>query len=73
LPVKGVLVLAGETGILAALGFELLIIGIIRSEQPWLWMLLLTMPIFAWFLEQEKRDLQRLIAAFLDDVAGRAA
>jgi hypothetical protein len=27
------------------------------------------MPIFGWFLEQEKRDLQRLIAAFLDDVA----
>jgi GT2 family glycosyltransferase len=49
--------------------FELLVIGIVSKDQPWLWMLLLTMPIFGWFLEQEKRNLQRLIAAFLDDVA----
>jgi hypothetical protein len=55
----------------AALGFELLVIGIVRSEQPWLWLLLLTMPIFAWFIEQEKRNLQRLIARFLDDVASQ--
>jgi hypothetical protein len=27
------------------------------------------MPVFGWFLEQEKRNLQWLIAAFLDDVA----
>ena len=53
----------------SAFGFELLVIGIVRHEQPWMWMLLLTMPIFGWFLEQEKRNQQRLIAAFLDDVA----
>jgi hypothetical protein len=45
------------------------VIGIVGNAQPWLWMLLLTMPIFGWFLEQEKRNQQRLIAAFLDDVA----
>ncbi len=61
--------LPGKVAFWACLGFELLIIGVIAREQPWLWMLLLTMPIFGWFLEQEKRDLQRLIAAFLDDVA----
>jgi hypothetical protein len=49
--------------------FELLVIGIVGKDLPWLWMLLLTMPIFGWFLEQEKRNLQRLIAAFLDEVA----
>ena len=49
--------------------FELLVIGIVSKDQPWLWMLLLTMPIFGWFLEQEKRNLHRLIAAFLDDLA----
>jgi hypothetical protein len=32
-------------------------------------MLLLTMPIFGAFLQREQRDLQRLLAAFLDDVA----
>ena len=50
-------------------GFELLLIGVVRQELPWFWMLLLTMPIFGWFIEQEKRNQQRLIAAFLDDVA----
>jgi hypothetical protein len=29
------------------------------------------MPILGWFLEQEKRNQQRLIAAFLDDVASQ--
>ncbi len=53
----------------SAFGFELLLIGVVRSELPWFWMLLLMMPIFGWFIEQEKRNQQRLIAAFLDDVA----
>jgi glycosyltransferase involved in cell wall biosynthesis len=53
----------------SAFGFELLVIGIVRHDLPWFWMLLLTMPLFGWFLEQEKRNQQRLIAAFLDDVA----
>lgn len=53
----------------SVLGFLLLVIGMVGQVQPWLWMLLLTMPILGWFLEQEKRNQQRLIAAFLDDVA----
>jgi glycosyltransferase involved in cell wall biosynthesis len=61
--------LPGVLAFWSFLMFELLIIGIVSPDQPWLWMLLLTMPIFGWFLEQEKRNLQRLIAAFLDDVA----
>ena len=35
----------------------------------WIWLVLLTLPILAWWLEQEKKDLQRLVAAFLDEVA----
>jgi glycosyltransferase involved in cell wall biosynthesis len=53
----------------AALAFELLVIGVAGREQPWLWMILLAMPLFGWYLEQEKRDLQRLVAAFLDETA----
>jgi hypothetical protein len=53
----------------SCLGFELLIIGVVARAQPWLWMLLLTLPIFGWFLEQEKANLQRLIAGLLDDLA----
>jgi glycosyltransferase involved in cell wall biosynthesis len=51
------------------LGVELLAIGLIQQDFPWIWLLLLTLPILAWWLEQEKRDLQRLVAAFLDEVA----
>jgi len=52
-----------------SLGAQLLVIGVLAGVQPWLWMLLLSMPLLGWFLEQEKRDQQRLIAKFLDDVA----
>jgi glycosyltransferase involved in cell wall biosynthesis len=53
----------------SAVGFELLVIGIVGNLVPWLWMLLLTLPIFAWFLELEQRDLKLLIISVLDDVA----
>ena len=53
----------------SALGFELLIIGVVGREVPWLWMLLLIQPIFAWFLEQEQHDLRRLIVVVLDEAA----
>ncbi|MDQ6632199.1 MAG: glycosyltransferase [Verrucomicrobiota bacterium] len=53
----------------SALGFELLVIGFLGNQIAWLWLLLLTLPIFGWFLEQEQRDLQRLISLLLDEVA----
>ena len=37
-------------------------------SRAWLWLLLLTLPLFAWFLQREKRDLQSMIAVFLDDL-----
>jgi len=61
--------LPGQVAFWSVLGFELLVIGVVARYEPWLWMLLLSMPIFGWFLEAEKRNQQRLIAAFLDDVA----
>ena len=51
------------------LGFELLLIGFVGRWLPWLWFLLLTMPLFAWFLAREKRGLQSLMVVFLDQVA----
>jgi len=61
--------LTAKTAFCSALGFELLVIGIVGRAQPWLWSLLLTMPLFGWFLHQEKKGHQRLVAAFLDSVA----
>ena len=46
-------------------------IGFVAKELPWLWMLLLVQVIFAWFLEVEQRDFQRLIIAIVDRVAQR--
>ncbi|MDB6122613.1 MAG: glycosyl transferase family 2 [Pedosphaera sp.] len=53
----------------AVLGFELPIIAFVGRWLPWLWLLLLTMPLFAWFMWQEKRTLQSLTIIFLDEVA----
>jgi hypothetical protein len=36
---------------------------------PALWLLLLTLPLFAWFLRREQRNLQSMIAVFLDELA----
>ncbi len=53
----------------SALGFEVLVIGFVWKWLPWLWLLLLTMPLFAWCLALEKRNLQSMLVVFLDAIA----
>jgi glycosyltransferase involved in cell wall biosynthesis len=48
---------------------ELVVIGFVGASEHWLWLLLLTLPLFAWFLRREKRTLQSTISIFLDDFA----
>jgi GT2 family glycosyltransferase len=55
----------------SACAFQLLLIGFVASTVPWLWMLLLTLPLLGLYFESEKRILQRLTVAFLDDVAAK--
>jgi len=50
-------------------GVELLVIGFFGTLFPWLWAVLLTLPLMAWWQTRQQRNLRRLIAAFLDDVA----
>lgn len=52
----------------SALGLELLIIGVGGRWQPDLWAILLTLPLFAWFLVREKRILQSIMVIQLDKV-----
>ncbi len=51
------------------LGIELLIIGFMGSWWRWPWLLLLSMPLFAWFLARQKRNLRAVMVAFLDELA----
>jgi len=51
-------------------GLELLICGLFWRQAAWVWAVLLTLPLFAWFLRREQRSLQSMIVVFLNDVAG---
>lgn len=63
--------LLAKVAFFSALAFELLVIGFVGTTIPWLWLLLMVQVAFAWFLEVEQRDFQRLIVAILDRVAQR--
>jgi GT2 family glycosyltransferase len=51
------------------LGLEALVVGFFGGWQKWLALLLLTLPLFAYFLARQKRNLQSLVIVFLDDLA----
>ena len=51
------------------LGLEALVVGFFGGWQKWLVLLLLTLPLFAYFLARQKRNLQSLVIVFLDDLA----
>ncbi len=53
----------------AVVGGELVIIGFLGQNSWWPYLLLLTVPLFVWFLAKNQRDAQRLIAVFLDELA----
>lgn len=50
-------------------GLESVAIGFLASVQPWIWMLLLTLPLFGLYLEQEARHAQLALALLLDETA----
>ncbi len=48
---------------------DFVLIGLFAARQPWLWLVLLTLPLFAWFVRQKTRTLQSLMVVFLDKFA----
>lgn len=50
-------------------GLEVLLIGFFGVYFPWLWAVLLTLPLFVWLLWRDQRNLRRIITVFLDEVA----
>jgi hypothetical protein len=61
--------LAGKATFWCLAGLELLVLGFVGRSVLWLWLLLLTLPIFAWYLRGEQRTLQSLVAVLLDELA----
>lgn len=61
--------LAAKVALCLMLGFELVVIGFIWHTLWQIWLLLLTVPAFAWYVRYDQRDLQRLISVVLDDIA----
>ncbi len=61
--------LSAKVALCSILGFELVVIGFIWHTLWQIWFLLLTVPAFAWYVAHDQRDLQRLIAVVLDDIA----
>jgi O-antigen biosynthesis protein len=45
------------------------IIGLFAAIQPWTWLLLLALPLFAWFVSRRNRALQSIMLVFLDKFA----
>ena len=44
---------------------------VLAREFPWAWLSLLLLPAFTLFLDKQQRNLRRLVALFLDDIARR--
>src|SRR5262249_37409723 len=50
-------------------GLELLVLGLFSAWSHWIYLLLLLLPVFAWFLHRQGRNLQSMIVVFLDQLA----
>jgi GT2 family glycosyltransferase len=48
---------------------QLLLCGLFAERWPWLWLMLLTLPLFAWFIRRQQRKLQSMIVILLDELA----
>ncbi len=51
------------------LAMESVVAGLVGPSQPWIWMLLLTVPVVGWALEFQQAKLRRAVLALLDQVA----
>jgi GT2 family glycosyltransferase len=66
---RGRWALRGKLAFWSLCGIELLVCGLVWPRLPWVWLLLLTLPLFAWFLRRQQRNLQSMLVVFLDALA----
>jgi hypothetical protein len=50
-------------------GFELVVLGVWGRATPWLWTLLVLVPLLLGLLRRDQRDFQSILRVFLDQVA----
>jgi hypothetical protein len=50
-------------------GAEALLASIVSPFHPWIWMLLLTLPVASWLIEYQQLQLRRAVVTFLDELA----
>lgn len=53
------------------LSVEAMLIIVLSGTLPWVWLSLLLLPAFALYLDKQQKNLRRLVALFLDDIARR--
>jgi hypothetical protein len=53
------------------LSLAAMLILVLAREIPWVWLTALLLPAFALFLDKQQKNLRRLVALFLDDIARR--
>jgi GT2 family glycosyltransferase len=47
-------------------GLEVLALGFLASRSPWWWLVLLSLPLLAWWVHREHRTLRSMLVVFLD-------
>jgi O-antigen biosynthesis protein len=60
-----------RVGLATLAGVELLWIGLWGGGRVWPWLVLVSLPLFAWYLTRQGRNLQSVTAIFLEEVAKR--
>jgi glycosyltransferase involved in cell wall biosynthesis len=55
----------------AVAALELMLIGLLAPQQPWIWMLLLTLPVLGLFFDDEKRRQLGWLEVALDELADK--
>jgi hypothetical protein len=63
------LALAGRIVLGLLVAVNLLVIGSWQAARPWSFLILLTIPLCAWFLMRDQRNLQSIAAALIDELA----
>ncbi|HWW02827.1 MAG TPA: glycosyltransferase [Candidatus Acidoferrum sp.] len=58
--------LAAKVAFWSLAGLEVLALGFLATQSPWLWLVLFSLPLLAWWVHREHRTLRSMLVVFLD-------